>query len=577
MNDMKNYKKIVYAVVLATAFSCTENDRLDFTVEKPESIAAVEYLKGFDVLKTYINRTENPGFKLGSIIGTTDFESKNTTFRMIQSNFDEITFSGTELFHNAVVDNDGKINLNTVKGLINSAKESELLVFGHALCANSNQNGVYLNKLIAPQVFVSDKNVLDKSGLNETPFGGGWKEAHNANGGSVSMATSDGIAGGSASLVLTNGNNTTSTATRVQFPNIDGTQAIKKWLVSFCIKSNKPGQGRVTLSNYFRNRYPYTFDESEGATSIFHTTADWQQFQFVLNVDPEQVEVDTRREIYFSIDVGYLANVKYNIDIQTLSMIPVEGDVVPEYTAFRLLNDSEKADILQDAMQTFVSATMDTCKNVIRAWDVVSNPMSNLNPGDLISASEAGTGNSVFYWQGYLGKDYAVTAFNLARQSGNGNEKLFIADDNLFENPAKCNGLIEYITYIDGKGATVDGISTPLNVTLGLTDVQIIKSFFATLAATGKLVRISDLKIGIRRAGGSANLNAGSLTNEEQQAMSDFYKEIVMAYFEKVPASQRYGITLRNPIDNADAIGLWSSNYSRKHTYAGFVEGLKSE
>jgi GH35 family endo-1,4-beta-xylanase len=203
--------------------------------------------------------------------------------------------------------------------------------------------------------------------------------------------------------------------------------------------------------------------------------------------------------------------------------------------------------------------------------------MSNLTPGDLISASEAGSGNSVFYWQEYLGKDYAVTAFNAARQSGNGNEKLFIYDDNLFEKPAKLNGLVEYINYIDGKGATVDGISTPLNVTLGITDVQTVREFFASLAATGKLVRISGLKAGIRREGGSANLSAGSLTSAEQKAMSDFYKEIVAAYFEKVPASQRYGITLNNPVDNADAVGLWSSDYSRKHSYAGFIEGLKQE
>ncbi|MDR0542245.1 MAG: hypothetical protein LBH19_08520, partial [Dysgonamonadaceae bacterium] len=359
---MKNYKKILYAVVLVAAFSCTENERLDFTVEKPESIAAVEYLNDYDVLKTYINRTENSDFKLGSIIGTSDFENKNTAFRIIQSNFDEIAFSGTELFHNAVVDNDGKISLNTVVGLMNSAKESGLSVFGRALCANANQNGVYLNKLIAPQIFVSEKNVLDKSGLNESPFGGGWKESHDTKGGSVALG-SDGIAGGTASLTLTNGNNTTSASTRILSPNIDRTQAVKKWLVSFCIKSNKPGKGRVTLSNNFLNRYPFTFNESEGATSIFNTTTDWQTFQFLLDADISKMNNRDTVNITFSIDVGYIANVKYNIDIQTFSMIPVERDVVPEYTAYRLLNDSEKAEILTKAMQTYVSATMDTCKN----------------------------------------------------------------------------------------------------------------------------------------------------------------------------------------------------------------------
>jgi hypothetical protein len=573
---MKSYKKIVYAVaVMIATFSCTENEHADFPVEKPESIAAVEYLNDYDVLKTYINRSENPNFKLGSIIGTSDFENKNTALRIIQSNFDEIAFSGTELFHNAVVDDDGKISLSTVNGWIESAKDLELSVFGHALCSNSNQNGVYLSKLIAPQVFIPENNVLDKSGLSENPYGGGWKESHDARGGSVSTA-SNGITGGSASISLTNGNNTTSASTRIQSPNIDRTQKIKKWLVSFCIKSSKAGKGRITLSNNYSSRYPFTFDANEGANSVFYTTTEWKQFQFVLDADASLM--DTRRDttsITFSIDVGYLANVKYEVDIQTFSMLPVESATIPEYTAFRLLNDNEKAEILTESMQTFVSTMMDTCKNAIRAWDVVGNPMSDRTPGDLISASEVGTGNSVFYWQEYLGKDYAVAAFKMARQFGNKNEKLFVADNNLFEKPAKLSGLVEYIQYIDEQGASVDGISTPLNVTLGVTDVEVVKDFFATLAATGKLVRISDLKVGMRRADGSANLNAGSLTNDEQKAMSDFYKEILAAYFEKVPAPQRYGITLRNPVDNADAIGLWSVDYSRKHTYAGFIEGLE--
>jgi hypothetical protein len=562
---MKNYRKIVYAVAMIAAFSCTEYDRMDFTVEKPESIAAVEYLNGYDVLKTYINRAENPAFQLGSIISTADWESRNTPCRIILDNFDEITFSGTELLHDALVDNEGKIDFNTVKGWMKNAGDLGIPVFGRALCATTNQNSAYLNNLIAPQIFVPEKNALDKSGLNETPFGGGWKESHDAKGGSVSM-TSAGIAGESASLTLTNGNNTTSTATRIQFPNIDLTQGVKKWLVSFCIKSNKAGKGRVSLSNYFSNRYPFTFDESEGATSIFHTTTDWQQFRFLLNADPEQVQVDTRREAYFTIDVGYLASVKYDIDIQTLSMIPVEGDAVPEYTAFRVLDDTEKAEVLQDALQYYVSSMMDSCKNTVKAWEVVSNP----------GQAKTGAANE-FFWQDYLGKDYAVAAFNAARQSGNKNEKLFISGDNLFESPDKCRELIEYVEYIDGKDATVDGISTPLNVTAGVTDIQTVEDFFATLAATGKLIRISGLSAGFRREGGSSNLNAGSLTAEEQKAMSDFYKEIVAAYFEKIPATQRYGITIHNPVDNAALIGLWAADYSRKHTYAGFIEGLGSK
>jgi Beta-1,4-xylanase len=559
---------------MLTAFSCTEYNPQEFTVEKPESIAAKEYLNAYDVLKTYINRTENPNFQLGSIINLADFESKNTVYRIIHSNFDEIAFPGTELFHDAVVDDDGKININTVNGLIGSVKESGISMFGHALCANTNQNSVYLNKMLAPQVFMPEKNALDKSGLSESPFTGGWSEAHVTSGGSVSI-TNNGIAGGSSSITLINGNNTTSASTRIQPPYIDRTQAIKKWLVTFCIKSNRVGRGRITLSNNFLNRYPFTLDENEGATSIFNTTDEWKQFSFVLDADISKLNTRDTMGFTFSIDVGYIRDVTYQIDLQTLSMIPVEGDDIPEYTAFRVLDDTEKVEALKDALQGYVSTMMDTCRNVVKAWDVVSNPMSEKNLGEIKYGSDllvvpAGE----FYWQDYLGKDYAVTAFNMARLHGNKNEKLFIYDNNLFEIPAKCDGLVEYIKYIDGKGATVDGISTPLSVTLNRTDMESVKDFFGKLAATGKLVRISDLTVEMRREGGSANLNASDLTEDEQKAMSNFYKEIVAAYFEKVPAQQRYGIMLHSPVDNARSIGLWSAAYSRKHAYAGFIEGI---
>ena len=577
---MKNYRKIIYAVAMFAVFSCTEYDPQDFTVEKPESIAAKEYLNAYDVLKTYIDQAENPNFRLGSIVNLDDWESKNTSTRIILDNFSEMTFSGTELFHDAVVEDDGKINLNAVKSMMESVKAADFSVFGHALCANTNQNSVYLNNLLTPQVFAPENDVLDKSGLNETPFEGGWRGAHDTGGGSVSRAN-NGIAGGSASLNLTNGNNTTVANTRIQSPSIDRTQAIKKWLVTFCIKSDMPGRGRVALSNNFRNRYPFTLDENEGATSIFNTTTEWQQFQFVVDADIANLNSTSISRgdsllFTFSIDVGYVRNVKYQVDIQTLSMIPIEGDVVPEYTAFAFRSDNEKEELLKGAMQEYISATIDTCKNVIKGWDVVSNPMSERNLGEIKYGSDFFViPDGEFYWQDYLGKDYAVTAFNLARQSGNGNEKLFIYEDNLFNNPAKYNGFVEYIKYIDSKGATVDGISTPLSATLGVTDIQAIKDFFVALAATGKLVRISDLTVGIRRAGSSANLNISSLTENEQLAMSDFYEEIAAAYFENIPAAQRYGITLHTPVDNTTFVGLWSTDYSRKHTFAGFIKGFK--
>lgn len=65
-------------------------------------------------------------------------------------------------------------------------------------------------------------------------------------------------------------------------------------------------------------------------------------------------------------------------------------------------------------------------------------------------------------------------------------------------------------------------------------------------------------------------------TAEMLQLLSDMYRFVIESYAQKVPVSQRYGITLRGIQDtSADAQGLWNSNLIRKPAYSGFAEGLK--
>src|SRR5690606_38177253 len=99
-----------------------------------------------------------------------------------------------------------------------------------------------------------------------------------------------------------------------------------------------------------------------------------------------------------------------------------------------------------------------------------------------------------FYWVKYLGVDYAVKAFELARQYGNPTDKLFINDYNLESRLDKCDGLIEYVNYIESQGAQVDGIGTQMHASLN-TDKDMIDEMFKKLAATGKLIKVSELDV----------------------------------------------------------------------------------
>src|SRR5690606_8158974 len=122
--------------------------------------------------------------------------------------------------------------------------------------------------------------------------------------------------------------------------------------------------------------------------------------------------------------------------------------------------------------------TMVTGLPYVNAWDVVNEPMDDGNPYELKSAlTDADITSDEFYWQDYLGKEYAVKAFNLARQYGEAEDLLFINDYNLEYNLEKCKGLIDYVSYIESQGATVDGIGTQMHISIDSDKDKIAEMF----------------------------------------------------------------------------------------------------
>jgi GH35 family endo-1,4-beta-xylanase len=204
-------------------------------------------------------------------------------------------------------------------------------------------------------------------------------------------------------------------------------------------------------------------------------------------------------------------------------------------------------------------------KDDVNAWVVVSDPIDDDNPSDIKTGSGQPSENE-FYWQDYLGKDYAVTAFKTARANANDGDLLFISDYGLHSNIDKCQGLIDYVDYIEGKGAAVDGIAAQLNLTFEAQEND-IATMFKMLANTGKLIKVAQLKVEI-----PANIE---VTNEILQQQADLYKSVVNQYYLNVPEIQQYGIEIAGLADGADdANGLWTESFNRKPSYAGFAEGL---
>lgn len=318
---------------------------------------------------------------------------------------------------------------------------------------------------------------------------------------------------------------------------------------------------------------PYSYKHWDFFGSISATT-EWSNFSKEITVT---ADVATTGTVAFNL--GKNATTYYFDNIKLTKYNPDGGGAkVVEKTP------EEKAEIIGGELERWVSGMLAVTKGFVKAWDVVNEPMSDWpDPAQLKTGIGKTLAEDEFYWQDYLGKDYAVMAFNLARQYGETNDILFINDYGLEGvDQKKCLGLISYVEYIESKGATVDGIGTQMHVTLGQTSMEGIRAMFTNLAATGKLIKVSELDMGYRRPGASVNVKTNELTDDERKAMADFYRDIVAAYFELIPAAQRYGITIWSPLDSPDnsswragePIGLWNRNYSRNRSYGGVANGL---
>lgn len=237
---------------------------------------------------------------------------------------------------------------------------------------------------------------------------------------------------------------------------------------------------------------------------------------------------------------------------------------------------SEKNTIITAAMDKWISGMLGVGKPHVKAWDVVNEPMDDGKPYELKTGiGQTNLAADIFHWQDYMGKDYAVTAFNLARKYGNASDIHFINDYNLEYNLDKCRGLIAYVNYIESKGARVDGIGTQMHITTS-TKKENIADMFRLLAATGKQVKISELDIGV-------GVQTTAATQEHYKAQAEMYKYVIEKYFELIPAKQRYGITIWSPLDSpvssywraGEPIGLWTESYVRKLAYKYVADALE--
>lgn len=268
------------------------------------------------------------------------------------------------------------------------------------------------------------------------------------------------------------------------------------------------------------------------------------------------------------------------------------------------LTPAEKKDTLTWAMNNWINGMMKATGGYVTAWDVVNEAIAGggddgegFYPLQSVTNVSADDAKNNFYWQDYLGsEDYVRIAVAAARKyyaenGGTNPLRLFVNDYNLesdWDDNKKVKSLVHWIEKWEADGVTkIDGIGTQMHVSChansetqkGKED-HVVK-MFEILAESGKLVKITELDMGYVDEEGNS-VKTADMTEAQHKAMSEYYKFIVKKYFEIIPAAQQYGITQWCITDSptgsgwrgGEPVGLWDANYNRKHTYAGFADGL---
>lgn len=577
---------IVVSLVLIIVFGA--NAQKKYEIGNPNDANAA-YLKDYLPLKEYINYEKYPNFKLG--IGTTvnDYlNNTNYTKNITEENFTE-TVAGNAMKMSSCVNGNGDMDFSTVTKYVNTATTAGLSVYGHTLAWHSQQANGWLRTIIA------DKP-LDKSMCNTT-VSEVFASKDFTKEKSVGWTSDKTQFGYSITFDSTNG---AKIHTTKKTPNF--------WDVQYVVMENIPVAKGATCKMTITVK-------GSGSGNIHSKLGDWS------NDCPQQL-------IPFTTEWKDVV-VEYNKCIGNSFLLLQNGDFVGDIYIKKIqfettvdaykapdgtiqtsikLTDQEKHDTLVFAMGKWIQGMMKATAGKVTAWDVVNEAISgggDDGEGNYVLQHSQGynggtwdVGGTEFYWQDYLGDlDYVRTAVAHARKyfaeaGGNPDElKLFINDYNLesdWDDNKKLRSLINWINKWESDGVTrIDGIGTQMHVSCSMNDgvlnsrKQWIENSFRLMAATGKLVRISELDMGMQQDYSGSIKNA-QITEVMHKRMADFYEWIIKKYLEIIPPAQQWGICQWCPVDSPanggwradEPVGIWSRDLYRKHAYAGFVRGL---
>jgi endo-1,4-beta-xylanase len=250
---------------------------------------------------------------------------------------------------------------------------------------------------------------------------------------------------------------------------------------------------------------------------------------------------------------------------------------IADASAITALPAAQVAKEVDTAMSRFIRNTVSRYAGRITAWDVVNEAI--FDGSGAVRITPPSNASTNFYWGQYLGRDFALKAFQYAK-AADGAALLFINDYNLESDNRKLDSLLAYVTELKAKGATIDGIGTQMHIGINTSQTG-IENMFRKLAATGLKVKVTELDVRMN----PANTTPFTQTAELLASQAAMYRYVAEAYNRLVPATQRYGITMWCVADHnswlynngRDYPLLYDVKYQKKPAFAAFLQGLKTK
>ena len=536
----------------ALVVSCADYNVTDDFPAHPDP-SFVEPYKDLGPVKSYIDRAQYPNLSLGATLKVTDFNKQELAHAAAVTNFDDVAF-GTTLMAGTIVNARGVMNFLDMSDLLTHVDEIGYTVYGSPLFANANQADDWMNMLTAPIEIPVD--YVEGKEVDYT-----------------TMSSFDGTAeSGSASIIQYDGMNVLKVPLRAKIRIIEGFEVDPKakYTITFWATTDKVSDTGVSFNVTFSG----TPVEGSGTGGKW-VVKQGKWTKFVIEAQSAEGVTDG----YLRIENGPNGNVL----VQKVNVGYYPDNHRPQ-------TDKEISDTINFAVNDWCDGVMKINAGRIKSFDLIDEPIdpkAELENGmlDIKHSTEK------VFWQDILGSENyapvvsraASTAFE--KHGGNPADLKFFISETGLDNPKVIESLKYWIGIWDSKGAKIDGINAKLNLfysedaaTQAANEAS-LNLLLDNLAATGKLIRLSNFDIKYQDAAGAPVL-ANNISEDQRQRLADYYAYVIRSYMTKIPHDKQAGLCKGNLADTTDPVGLWyvdNRDWVRTATYKAFCDALSGK